>query len=175
MSAIRIEPMRPADLDAVVEIERASFPSPWSRRAFLYELEQNRVAHLWVGRADGAIRSKPRPVVGYLCVWVIAGEIHVTNLAVHPAWRRQGVARHLLGALLEHYRRDGATRVVLEVRPGNVEARRLYEAFGFREVGLRKGYYFDTGEDALLLEVDLTRAPVPGGAWEPPSPLERSG
>ena len=159
MSAIRIEPMRPADLDAVVEIERASFPSPWSRRAFLYELEQNRVAHLWVGRADGAVPSKPRPVVGYLCVWAISGEIHVTNLAVHPTWRRQGVARHLLGALLEHYRRGGATRVVLEVRPANVEARRLYEAFGFREVGLhrRHGQLEDRWRDVMVVELLLPR------------------
>ena len=166
--------MRTTDLDAVVEIERASFPSPWSRRAFLYELEQNRVARLWVGRGDAGVEGGAQQILGYLCLWAIADEIHVTNLAVHPAQRRRGVARHLLGTLLEHHRQTGARRAVLEVRPGNVEARRLYEAFGFRQVGLRKGYYFDTGEDALLLEADLTRGPLAVQPGEPPAVLGRS-
>lgn len=152
---VRIEPMRAADLEAVLRIERASFATPWSRQAFLHELERNRVAGLWVAR--GARDNEPdgSDVVGYLCLWAVADEVHVTNLAVHPAWRGEGVGRLLLGTLLAYHRGQGARRAFLEVRPGNAEARRLYEGLGFQEVGRRRGYYVDTGEDALLLEARL--------------------
>jgi [ribosomal protein S18]-alanine N-acetyltransferase len=152
-----ISPMRPADLDEVVAIERASFGMPWSRGAFLYEIEQNRVARCWVLR-DGDT------VVAYLCLWEIGDELHVTNIAVHPSLRRRGLARQLLSAILE----DGRTRrlrsVTLEVRPTNDEARTLYESFGFRVVGRRKGYYYDTGEDALIMESDLQKSPLRAGS-----------
>lgn len=154
MPDIRIDPMRQRDLDEVLAIEKASFPNPWSRHAFLYELRQNRVAALWVARPTGL--GGP-PVLGYLCLWVVADEVHVTNLAVHPAYRRQGIGRQLLGELLRLYRGRGAVRAMLEVRPSNSEARHLYEAFGFKVVGTRRGYYFDTGEDALVMEADLTQ------------------
>jgi ribosomal-protein-alanine N-acetyltransferase len=136
------------DLDAVLAIERASFVTPWSRAAFRYELLQNRVARCVVMRADGE-------VVGYLCLWEIGHEIHITNLAVHPRFRRQGIARALLGATLEEARRTGVEQAFLEVRPTNSEARALYESFGFQVIGRRKGYYFDTGEDALVMEVQF--------------------
>ncbi len=152
MAALRVDPMGVDDLDQVLAIERASFPHPWSRQAFLYELRENRVARLWIARATD---EPAAPVVGYLCLWFIADEVHVTNFAVHPASRRRGIGRQLMGTLLELCRREGATRAALEVRPNNHEARRLYEAFGFRQVGLRKGYYFDTGEDAILMEARL--------------------
>lgn len=156
MPEVRIEPMRPADLDAVLEIERASFATPWSREAFRHELERNRVAGCWVARRAAAPeRAAAGDVVGYLCLWIVADEVHVTNLAVHPAVRGRGVGRHLLGTLLAHHRARGAARAFLEVRPGNAEARSLYRALGFREVGRRRGYYVDTGEDALLLEARL--------------------
>ena len=142
-----------ADLDSVLAIERASFPTPWSRGAFVYELEQNGVARCWVGRVGGEL-------VGYLCLWEVASELHITNLAVHPAWRRQGIARTLLGAILEDARHRRLALAVLEVRPTNVEAQRLYERFGFRVIGRRKGYYPDTGEDALIMEADLSAAPA---------------
>lgn len=163
MSGLPIERMRVEDLDEILAIERASFTNPWSRQAFGYELRENRVANLWVVRApDGAGAA---PIVGYCCLWLIGEEVHVTNLAVHPGRRHQGVGRYLLGTLLEHYRQQGATRAALEVRVSNERARRLYEGFGFRHVGLRKGYYFDTGEDALLMETRLDAdAPVAWGA-----------
>ncbi len=152
MPSWSLEPLTAADLDEVLAIERASFPSPWSRGAFLYELRQNPVARSWVARGSGSAPS----ILGYLCLWEVPPEIHITNLAVHPAWRRQGVARALLGAILEDARRRRLTVAHLEVRPTNAEARSLYEGLGFRVVGRRKGYYFDTGEDALLMQADLT-------------------
>jgi len=143
--------MRRADVDPVVDIERDSFSMPWSRGAFLYEVEQNRVARCWVCRADGAL-------VGYLCLWEIGGEIHITNVAVARAHRRQGIARWMLTEILEDARRRGARTVFLEVRPTNTEALGLYEALGFHVIGRRKGYYYDTGEDALVMEAGLAAA-----------------
>jgi ribosomal-protein-alanine N-acetyltransferase len=140
--------MRPDDLDEVVTIERASFGMPWSRGAFLYEIEQNRVARCWVLRDDDRVAA-------YLCLWEIGDELHVTNIAVHPGMRRRGLARRLLGAILEDGRARRLRAVTLEVRPTNDEARALYESFGFRVVGRRRGYYYDTGEDALIMESDL--------------------
>jgi ribosomal-protein-alanine N-acetyltransferase len=140
--------MRPEDLDEVLEIERASFSMPWSRGAFLYEIQQNRVARCRVMRDGGSI-------VGYLCFWDIADEIHVTNVAVHPTHRRQGIARALMSGLLAEACARELRLVVLEVRPSNTEAIGLYESFGFRVTGRRRGYYYDTGEDALVMEARL--------------------
>jgi ribosomal-protein-alanine N-acetyltransferase len=159
VSDLLIEPMRLGDLDEVLAIERVSFTNPWSRQAFVYELRENRVARLWVARApSGPVAGEPGSIVGYLCLWLIADEVHVTNFAVRPEERHRGIGRRLLVTLLELYRQDGATRAGLEVRVGNQPALRLYEDLGFRRVGLRKGYYFDTGEDALLMEVSLGAA-----------------
>ncbi|MEK7701488.1 MAG: ribosomal protein S18-alanine N-acetyltransferase [candidate division NC10 bacterium] len=140
--------MRPEDLDEVLAIERASFSMPWSRGAFLYEMQQNRVARCWVMREAGR-------ALGYLCLWEIADELHITNVAVHPTWRRQGIGRTLLQGVLDDARQRKLRLVVLEVRPSNTEARTLYEGFGFRVIGRRRGYYYDTGEDALVMETDL--------------------
>jgi ribosomal-protein-alanine N-acetyltransferase len=137
------------DLDDVLAIERASFQTPWSRGAFRYELTQNRVAKCSVVRWRGRL-------VGYLCLWEIGHEIHVTNLATHPDVRRHGLARALLSAVLDDARAREVTLAFLEVRPTNAEALGLYESFGFRVIGRRKGYYFDTGEDALVMEARLS-------------------
>lgn len=143
--------MRPEDLDEVLAIERVSFSMPWSRGAFLYEMQQNRVARCWVMHEDGR-------VLGYLCLWEIAEELHITNIAVHPTCRRQGIGRELLRGVLDDARQRKLRLVVLEVRPSNTEARTLYETFGFRIIGRRRGYYYDTGEDALVMEAELQTA-----------------
>ena len=151
MTSPSIERMRSRDLDEVVAIERASFTLPWSRGAFLYEMEQNRVARCWVMREEAL-------VVGYLCLWEVADEVHITNIAVRPDCRRRGLGRTLLAGILDDARQRRIKLVVLEVRPSNTEARTLYESFGFRVVGRRRGYYYDTGEDALVMEADLHAA-----------------
>jgi ribosomal-protein-alanine N-acetyltransferase len=147
--------MRPVDLDDVVAIERASFSMPWSRGAFLYEMEQNRVARCLVMREAGR-------VLGYVCLWEVADELHITNIAVHPRERRRGHGRALLASILDDGRRRGLRIVVLEVRPSNAEAIALYESFGFRVIGRRRGYYYDTGEDALVMEATLEAEKDPG-------------
>lgn len=157
MPSPSISPMRSGDLDEVVTIERSSFGMPWSRGAFLYEIEQNRVARCWV------LRESDR-VAAYLCLWEIGDELHVTNIAVHPDLRRRGLARRLLSAILEDGRARRLRAVTLEVRPTNDEARALYESFGFRVVGRRRGYYYDTGEDALIMESDLQVSQIRTGS-----------
>jgi len=154
---LSIEPMTLEDLDDVLVIERASFQTPWSRGAFRYELTQNRVARCLVAR-------RGRRLLGYLCLWEIGHEIHVTNLAAHPDLRRRGVARGLLGAVLGDAKTRAVSLAFLEVRPTNTEALGLYESFGFRVIGRRKGYYFDTGEDALVMEARLSAEPSESAA-----------
>ncbi len=143
--------MRVEDLDEVLEIERASFSMPWSRGAFTYEIERNRVARCWVMREDDR-------VVGYLCLWEVADELHITNVAVHPGYRRRGIARTLLAASWTTPSGDRRPWSAWRCVPTNVEARTLYESFGFRVVGRRRGYYYDTGEDALIMEARLPTA-----------------
>ncbi len=148
MRSLALDRMQPGDLDQVVAIERLSFTMPWSRAAFLYEMEQNQVARCYVMRDGGR-------VLGYICLWEVADEMHITNIAVHPEERRRGIGRAMLGQVLAEARQRALRLVVLEVRPSNVEARALYESFGFRVVGRRRGYYYDTGEDALVMQAAL--------------------
>ena len=155
MASLSLERMRSRDLDEVVAIERASFTLPWSRGAFLYEMEQNRVARCFVVREDGR-------VVGYVCLWEIGDEVHVTNIAVHPEFRQRGIGRMLLSTVLDDARGRRLRVVGLEVRPSNREALPLYESFGFKVVGRRKGYYYDTGEDALVMELKIEEATAEG-------------
>jgi ribosomal-protein-alanine N-acetyltransferase len=159
---LSLAPMTLENLDEVLAIERASFVTPWSKAAFRYELTQNQVARCVVVRAG-------RDLVGYLCLWEIAHELHVTNLAVHPARRRQGAARMLLGSILEEAAARGVTLAFLEVRPTNAEAVALYESLGFHVIGRRKGYYVDTGEDALVMEAKLPALRPPPGGRQPAS------
>lgn len=142
---ITIHPMTPADLDQVMEIERLSYLTPWSREAFASELLQRYTVYL-VARAGDR-------VVGFAGMHVLYELAHVTNIAVHPEFRGQGIGERLMRELIRIARRRGAVRMTLEVRVGNAPARALYRKLGFvTEPGaVRKGYYTDTGEDAIIM------------------------
>lgn len=144
---LQIVPMRAGDLEAIAAIERASFDSPWPPDAYRSELETNRLAHYLVVRAADEI-------VAYGGMWLMVDEAHVITFAVHPAWRRQRIGGRLLLAMLDIALDAGAREATLEVRLSNLPARRLYEQFGFRPVGLRPRYYNDNGEDALIMTTD---------------------
>lgn len=148
MHPYRIEPMQAFHLDQVLQIERASFPTPWSRQAFLSEIHQNDFAHYYVCLSDGR-------VIGYAGMWVILDEAHITNVAVHPEYRGRRVGEALVRHLLGEARNLGADRMTLEVRLSNLAAQRLYQKLGFVPVGVRKGYYVDNNEDALLMRCEL--------------------
>jgi ribosomal-protein-alanine N-acetyltransferase len=142
-----------ADVSAIWTIEALSFTTPWSRWCFLVELG-HRNSHMLVA---GPAPPRPWQTWGYLIFWVVYEEMHILNLAVHPARRHQGIARRLLSEGLAQARALGAELAWLEVRPSNLAARTLYESFGFREVGRRPHYYNDTHEDALLLTLEWGR------------------
>ncbi|HEX6853576.1 MAG TPA: ribosomal protein S18-alanine N-acetyltransferase [Candidatus Polarisedimenticolaceae bacterium] len=153
VSGVEDDAMRTSDLDAVLAIERAAFPSPWAREHFLHEIRGNPNAYNPVVRASGR-------VVAYACTWIVEGTLEINNIAVEPSHRRRGHARALLARAIERAARLGCDRAILEVRPSNEGARRLYASFGFREVGRRPRYYEDNGEDAILM-ARVLREPDP--------------
>lgn len=136
--------MKMEHLGQVLEIEERSFPSPWSYQAFACEILQNPLAFYVVAVAG-------EKVVGYAGMWVVLDEAHITNVAVHPGWRKMGLGRALMQELIRRAARRGVARITLEVRPSNAAARRLYAALGFEEAGLRKNYYIDNNEDAIIM------------------------
>src|SRR3954454_23246652 len=149
---LTIVPMRVEHLPEVQAIEKASFTSPWPPHAYRSELEANRLAHYVVVQVDDR-------VIAYGGIWLMVDEAHVTTFAVHPLWRRRHVGDQLLLALLDVAVARRAHEATLEVRLSNLAARKLYEKFGFRPVGLRPRYYSDDGEDALIMTTDPLRDP----------------
>jgi ribosomal-protein-alanine N-acetyltransferase len=171
-----VEPMRLEDIDAVLAIDRLSFPLPWSASSYRYELTQNSHSYFFVALASpssAAARASwrarlatlfkgsaepeavQRLVVGYAGFWYIVDEAHISTIAVHPAWRGQGVGEQLLTGLLERALDLHAVKSTLEVRVTNDRAQNLYRKYGFEEVGRRRRYYRDNGEDALLMTAEL--------------------
>lgn len=146
--AISLLPMTVGDLPEILVIERASFPTPWTEANFRHEIEDNPLAFNLVAKIGGR-------VVGFACAYVVADEVMINDLAVEERSRRRGVGSALLRRLLDGARSRDCRRATLEVRLGNGPARALYESFGFTVSGVRRGYYADTGEDALLLSFDL--------------------
>jgi len=145
--ALTIEAMRIGHLPAIQAIEQASFTTPWPPQAYRSELESNRMATYLVVRAG-------ETVVGYAGMWHMVDEAHITTFAIHPAWRRRRIGERLLIALLDLARNRRAREATLEVRLSNLPARRLYEKYGFRPVGLRPNYYSDDREDALIMTTE---------------------
>lgn len=141
---IAICPMSEADLDAVLEIEEASFPRPWSRAHFIAELESPHSFPFVAFNESGRI-------VGYICMMQILDEGHVLDVAVHPEWKGKGIGRFLVQRGLQECRLRGAEFVSLEVRASNSGAIALYQQLGFKQVGVRKRYY-ENGEDAIMME-----------------------
>ncbi|GIV14665.1 MAG: ribosomal-protein-alanine acetyltransferase [Armatimonadota bacterium] len=143
MSHLVIEPMRAEDIPEIMQIERMCFRTPWHENAFYNELYHEPACYL-VAKGNGR-------VVGYGGMWVIMDEAHITTLAVHPHYRRQHIGERLLLALLERAIARRARHATLEVRETNLAAQRLYTKYGFYTVAIRKGYYADTGENALIM------------------------
>jgi len=177
-----IEPMQLRDVAEVMEIEGLSFPSPWSARAYRYELQQNNLSHylvarpqrplekkepgFWAGlqRAIGVAVPPEASILGYGGFWLMAGEAHISTIAVRPEWRRRGIGELLLVAMLELAVELGGDLATLEVRVSNVAAQSLYQKYGFAKVGLRPHYYSDRGEDALVMTTKhLTSAAFQSG------------
>jgi len=164
--------MRPADVPAVVAIDQLSFPAPWPASSYLYELIENvhsvysvlarssldqpsDTHRRWLRWIRGVLDiSGDGEVTGYVGFRTYRREAHVTTIAIHPDWRRRGLGELLLLETMEKVVRLGAGRATLEVRPSNQVAQRMYQKYGFRFTGSRKGYYHN-GEDAWLMAADL--------------------
>ena len=144
-----IRDLTPADLDGVMAIEEASFPTPWSRALFEEEIGRRfSDAIVVIGEPGGTVD-------GYAICWTIGEQSHLLNIAVRPEVRKGGIGRSLLRECLRRSALAGGRRIFLEVRPTNQEAIRLYESEGFRFVGIRRGYYTDTGEDAIVFAREI--------------------
>jgi ribosomal-protein-alanine N-acetyltransferase len=149
--AMVFEPMVPADLPAVMEIERLAFDAPWTPGLFLHELKIP-FSRLMLARAAGGRKD----VAGYVCWWLVGDEVHILNLAVHPDWRRRGTGRALVGLVLDEASLHDAASVSLEVRRENSAAQALYRSLAFVDCGVRRNYY-GRGQDAIVMFRHLSR------------------
>jgi [ribosomal protein S18]-alanine N-acetyltransferase len=182
--SFRVEPMTVRDIPAIMAIEVTAFSAPWSERAYDYELRYNEMAHYFVvrpqsrtsagnvtlppqslrerifgGHGNGASDAPVTPIVGYGGFWLMVDEGHISTIATHPDWRRQGVGELLLVAMIESAAEVGAQEVTLEVRVSNIGAQALYKKYAFEIAGTRKHYYSDNGEDAYIMTTPrITRA-----------------
>lgn len=140
--------MREEDIDQIVHIEKRSFTVPWSKDAFYNELYKNQFASYLVIE-DG------EKIIGYCGVWIVVDEAHITNIAILPEYRGRKLGDALLARVIQMAKEMGAQSMTLEVRVGNLVAQNLYRKFGFENGGIRKGYYTDNHEDALVMWVKL--------------------
>ena len=146
MHDVIIRRMTMADVDGVAAVEAATFPTPWSRDAFASEMK-NVAARYLVAEQDGKI-------IGYAGAWIIIDESHITNIAVLQEHRGRGIGRLLTQGLMQYLSNLGAAYATLEVRRSNEVAQNLYKSLGFIKLGVRKRYYEDNGEDALIMVCD---------------------
>lgn len=144
---VLIRRMTLEDVPAVHEIDTLSFSLPWPERSFRFELTENPVSRSWVAEVD-------RRIAAMLVLWFIVDEAHVATIAVHPDFRRQGIGEQILLYALRSAQAEGAQRAFLEVRAGNVAAQSMYKKYGFEVAGVRRGYYRDNNEDALLMNLE---------------------
>ena len=148
---------RPAaleDMEDILRIEQASFPSPWPRSVIAGEIDGRSWSRVTVATCENSL-------VGYMVYWIVTTEVHLLNLAVDPSWRRSGIAAWLLSHLIETSRGQNLEEILLEVRVSNEAARNLYRRFHFEELGTRPNYYSDNHEDAIVMSLQLTSDPSP--------------
>ena len=165
-------PMTEADLDAVQAVEKSAYAHPWSLKHFRDSLQAGYPAMLLLGEAlpgelPWPLRADGLVLLGYLVAMPGVDEVHLLNITVAPAHQRQGWARCLLDALVLWSRGQRAQCLWLEVRQSNQGARRVYERYGFKQVGLRRGYYPASPagrEDAVVMSLPLDAAPAPGNS-----------
>lgn len=148
ISSVAFRKMKEEDLYKILEIENKSFATPWTYDAFYNELHSNQFAHYVVAEVDDEI-------IGYCGLWVIIDEGHITNIAILPEYRGKGLGEKLLVAVMDTAKSLGAESLTLEVRVSNNVAKGLYRKLGFQDGGIRKSYYTDNFEDALVMWVNM--------------------
>ena len=146
-----ILPMTLSELEDVFSIEKLSYSSPWPISQFEKEL-QNPISCKFTARL---IQGGKEIVAAYIIFWVVADEAHILNISTHPDFRRMGIAKNLLVFALDYMEDRSVREVFLEVRRSNIIAQKLYRGFGFKEIDVRKGYYGDNNEDAIVMALDM--------------------
>ncbi len=147
-SLITFRLMKVEDIDQIMIIELESFAVPWSREAFYNEMVNNNYASY-------VVMEESDQIIGYCGLWIVLDEAHVTNIAVLPAYRGKKLGEALMNQSMELAKAMGAERLSLEVRVSNIVAQSLYRKLGYKNGGIRKNYYTDNGEDALVMWVNV--------------------
>ncbi len=142
--------MEEQDLPSVLAIESLSFPNPWHETTFRGEIQHRPVSFPLV-----IVHSTLNKVIGYIIYWLIGEEVQINNIAVHPDFRRLGIGEHVLRQVIEQVKWRGAKFITLEVRPSNIAALTLYKKIGFRMLGVRRNYYTNPSEDAIVLGLQV--------------------
>jgi len=138
-----IAQMKLEDLDQIMAIEKVSFPTAWPRQVFEIELKSP--------RSFTRVSKIGDKVIGYVVAWTVYDEGHILNIAVHPEFRRMGIGEELMTDCLDYFSKRRSKYALLEVRVSNIGAIKMYEKLGFKSIGNRRGYYNDTGEDAIVM------------------------
>lgn len=144
---LSIEPYDPSDLDSIMAIENVSFTAPWSRASY-EELAPLDSVNIWVGKIKGEL-------VCYMLCQRVGDEMELHTIAVAPSWRQKGIGRRFMAHMIAEARRVGVSKIYLLVRPSNNAAVSLYKEHGFKGIGVRRAYYRDNGEDALVMRLEL--------------------
>lgn len=148
MADLVIRQMELTDIGSVVDVEKASFATSWTENIFYQEVVVNEFAHYFIVEVDAVI-------VGYAGLWVVIDDAQITNIAIMPSYRGHKLGEKLFGFAMQQAVRLGSRRLSLEVRVSNIIAQRMYRKFGLVPGGLRKNYYTDNKEDALVMWVNL--------------------
>lgn len=148
MSDVFIRKMEVSDLDQVLEVEHASFATPWPREIFQQELEKNNHAHYFVMIEDDKI-------IGYAGVWIVFEDAQITNIAILPHYRGRKLGESLFYYVMKYGIQMGMERLSLEVRVSNIIAQKMYRKFGLVPGGIRRNYYTDNNEDAIVMWVNV--------------------
>jgi len=141
---LKVRLMTVEDIPSILTIEQVSFSNPWSEESFRSELCENKLARYYCLLLDDK-------VIGYMGSWVFLGEAHITNIAVWPGCRGRGYGEYLMRHVMKEMEENGVFSLTLEVRVSNKEAQNLYQKLGFRPAGIRKRYYSDNQEDAIIM------------------------
>ena len=144
MAQLIIRQAEERDIMAIEGLEKVCFSDPWSYESLEHDILNNKLSFYIVAEVEGV-------VCGYVGIWNIVDEGHITNVAVSPDYRRKHIASNMLDVLIASCEEAGVERFTLEVRAGNEPAKALYAGKGFKEIGIRKGYYQDNGEDAIIM------------------------
>ncbi len=148
MAEMRIREMENSDIEAVMEVDKKTFNSPWTEEIFNYEINENKFAHYFIVETN-------KTIVGYVGLWIVYEDAQITNIAILKDYRGFKIGKNLFGYALQHSKNQGAERLSLEVRISNEVAQNMYQKFGLVPGGIRKKYYTDDNEDALVMWVNL--------------------